>query len=251
MIACLPMYDWPELRAETDAFWAGLAAGLRKAGFDAPEGLSRSGDLWSLWRSADLVLGQTCGLPYAARLRGDVALIGAPAYDLPGCPAGMYRSEIVVRANDPAERLEDCRGRRFAYNMRESQSGWAALDAVSPLRGFAGDLVKSGAHRASAIAVAEGRADFAALDAVSWRLAMAHEPAARGLRVLASTPATPGLPLITAKRPAAERERLAAAVEAVIPDLPDTLKQALFLTGFKRWSEADYASLAAGWPRNA
>ncbi|MEQ9179584.1 MAG: phosphate ABC transporter substrate-binding protein, partial [Nitratireductor sp.] len=31
-IAALPMYDWPECRAETDAQWAALAGRLRAAG---------------------------------------------------------------------------------------------------------------------------------------------------------------------------------------------------------------------------
>jgi hypothetical protein len=38
MIATLPMYDWPEVREATDAWWAGLARHLRGAGFEAPTG---------------------------------------------------------------------------------------------------------------------------------------------------------------------------------------------------------------------
>jgi hypothetical protein len=42
MIATLPMYDWPQLRSSTDAWWAGLARHLRAAGIDAPDRLTRS-----------------------------------------------------------------------------------------------------------------------------------------------------------------------------------------------------------------
>ncbi|MEP4421807.1 MAG: phosphate ABC transporter substrate-binding protein, partial [Nitratireductor sp.] len=40
-IAALPMYDWPECRAETDAQWAAMAGRLRAAGVDAPAQLVR------------------------------------------------------------------------------------------------------------------------------------------------------------------------------------------------------------------
>jgi hypothetical protein len=32
MIAALPMYDWPEIREATDAWWAGLARAFRREG---------------------------------------------------------------------------------------------------------------------------------------------------------------------------------------------------------------------------
>jgi ABC-type phosphate/phosphonate transport system substrate-binding protein len=40
-IAALPMYDWPEARAETDAEWRSLRARLSAAGIDAPEEIVR------------------------------------------------------------------------------------------------------------------------------------------------------------------------------------------------------------------
>ena len=53
------MYDWPEERAATDAFWTRLRDALRAEGFDAPDTLTRGGDPWSLWRHPDLMLAQT------------------------------------------------------------------------------------------------------------------------------------------------------------------------------------------------
>ena len=64
MIVDLPMYDWPEQRAETDSFWAAVAAGLRAAGVEAPERLARPADPAVGWRDPDLLLGQTCGMPF-------------------------------------------------------------------------------------------------------------------------------------------------------------------------------------------
>ena len=250
MIAALPMYDWPEVRAETDALWAALRDGLREGGFAAPEELTRGGDPWSVWRSPDLVLAQTCGLPFAARLTGAVTLLGAPVYSLLGCPAGTYCSEIVVRVDDKAQALADLRGRRLAFNMRESQSGWAALDAETAIAALTGELVETGAHRASIVAVAEGRADFAAIDSVAWVLALRHEPAAERLRVVHRTAPTPGLPYITRLRVAAEAEAMAGILEQAIEALPATVKQTLALRGFRRWQAEDYAPLAKGWPES-
>lgn len=250
MIAALPMYDWPEIREHTAMYWGALRDGFRGVGMEAPDTLTNApDDLWALWRDPALVLSQTCGLPYAARLSGDVSLIGAPAYDLPGVPAGSYLSEIVVRADDPAVDLAALHGARFAYNMRESQSGYAAFASAfgAPEQMFA-MLVPTGAHRASIQAVAEGRADVAAIDGVSWQLALRHEPAAGTLRVLTRTPPTPGLPLITAKRSADELSLMRLVIQSEIGGLPPDTQNALLLHDLvRKWPE-DYAPLAAGWP---
>ncbi|QIE57184.1 PhnD/SsuA/transferrin family substrate-binding protein [Pikeienuella piscinae] len=246
------MYDWPEVRAATDTLWSLIRERLRAAAFPAPEVLSRPDNLWLHWREPALLLSQTCGLPYAAQLAGAVSLVGAPSYDLPGCPPGFYRSEILVRADDPVADVDALKGGRFARNGRESQSGHAAFAAAfGPPEAYFSEIVEAGAHRASIRAVAEGRADAASVDAVSWRLARAHEPASARLRVLASTPPTPGLPLITGKRSSSEVQEIAKAVDAAIAELPDACRATLFLNGFEYLAPADYAPLAAGWPSTA
>lgn len=249
-VAALGMYDWPEVRAETDLLWAAIRDGLRGIGLDAPVALDREADLWSVWRDPALVLSQTCGLPFAAKLAGKVSLVGAPVYDLPGCPRGTYLSEIVVRADDPAESVGDLRGRRFGYNGTTSQSGWACFATqVADPRAYFGGLVETGGHRNSVLAVAEGRADAACVDAVSWRLAERHESAAAGaLRVLARTRPTPGLPYVTAPRDAGTLSRMRLLIETAIETLPEAARGALFLKGFAKMRERDYAPLAAGWP---
>ena len=143
----------------------------------------------------------------------------------------------------------DLSGARFAYNMRESQSGWAALDKVLQIESHFGDLVQSGAHRASIAAVAEGRADCAAIDAVSWALAQRHEPAAASVHMIAVTPPTPGLPFITGQANEGKAKQMIDAVTMAIAALPRDVRDALALRGFKGWMDADYAPLAAGWPK--
>ena len=58
----------------------------------------------------------------------------------------------------------------------------------------------TGGHRASIRAVAEGRADVAAIDCRSWQLARRFEPAARELHAVGWTRRSKGLPFICARR---------------------------------------------------
>lgn len=245
MIACLPMYDWPEVADATDRLWAGIRDRLRAAGIPAPEELSRGPSLWSMWESPDLVLGQTCGMPLRTRLAGRVTLVGTPDYGLPGTPPGHYHSVFVARADDAGE-VAGFLGRVFAYNGQDSQSGWAAaMNHIAPGR-FPRTL-HTGAHSESAAAVAEGRADLACIDAVSWRLIGAHRPAVAGrLRVVARTAPTPGLPLVTA--PGRDPAPLAAACEAAIAGLCAEDRSALGITGIVRIPLAAYLAVPTPEP---
>ncbi len=70
MFASLPMYDFPEVSAATDAWWSGVASALRRAGLDAvPEALTRDPDV-DVWNSQELLLSQTCGYTLTHALRG-------------------------------------------------------------------------------------------------------------------------------------------------------------------------------------
>lgn len=216
MIASLPMYDWPLAAAAHDRLWQRIRDGLRSEGIAAPETLTRGGSLWQHWESADLVLSQTCGMPYRAKLHGQVNLVGTPDYGLPDAPAGHYYSLFVVGADVPGE-LEEFIDRTLAINGQDSQSGWAAPQNHVARRGLRfSKTLHTGAHRESARAVAEGRAAIAAIDAVTWRHYVRHFPAeAARLRVLGHTDPTPGLPLITARaRPPSPLARAVAAAIA-------------------------------------
>jgi len=245
-IASMPMYDWPEVRAATDAVWASIRRQLASSGIEAPAALDRTADPEPLWTNPDLVLSQTCGYPYANRLVGKVALVGAPVYAVNEAQPGHYFSVLVARKTERPENLGSLAGKRFAYNMAHSQSGFAA-----PVRLLAaGDYeslpqpLETGAHRASIRAVAEGQADWAAIDVVTWQLAKRHEPAADDLVVFATTPQTPALPLITSTRYADRADAIADAVEAAIADLEADVRDATFLTGLVRFNPANYAPLA-------
>ncbi|NIP76881.1 MAG: hypothetical protein GTN90_13250, partial [Xanthomonadales bacterium] len=107
MIADLPMYDWPEVRAANDAFWTEVVRRLGEAGIAAPASLSRPADPGEGWRDPDLVLSQTCGMPYVAGHCGAAVLVGRPDYGLDGASGGAYRSAIVVRRDDRSRSLAE------------------------------------------------------------------------------------------------------------------------------------------------
>lgn len=245
-VAVLPMYDWPDLVAETDRLWACLRDALRAEGVAAPQRLTREADHTARWLDPGLVLGQTCGLPYVERLGDRVTLLGAPDYGVEGCPPGWYRSEVVVRAGDAREGLAAFRGAHLALNGALSQSGHAALaHEVAAIAGgrFFGQVTETGSHAASALAVARGAADIAAIDAVTWRFLRRFRPETAGLRVLLRTVPAPGLPYIAAAGtdPAPHRRAVAAGIAA----LDGPARAALGLRGFVPMAPADYAVIRA------
>lgn len=231
MIASLGMYDFGAAQAANDRFWALIRDDLRQHGIDAPDRLTRGEDAyWGTWQSPDLLLSQTCGYPYRARLHGQVTLVGTPDYGLPDTPPGHYFSVFVVRRDDPRVDLLTFNGAAFAYNEDLSQSGWAAPQNHAARLGVAlPPTVRTGGHRLSAQAVADGSADIAALDCVTWEMMQEHDPVVSRLCVIARTEPTPGLPYITAGH--RDPGPILAAVTRAIPRLAPADRALLRLKG--------------------
>ena len=221
-LAAPTLYDWPEIRRETDACWHSITDALRACGVRAPPALTRDRSVEDLWNDPGLLLGQTCGYPFVTRLRNRVRLVGTPCYAVDGCDGPYYRSFVVARRSHKKCSLRQLRGLRVAINGRDSQSGYSALRRlIAPLAEqgrFFSSVLTTGSHRGSMRAVADGRADVCAVDAVCWALAARHDPAVQArLIVIAETPPTPGLPLICASSVAATvMVGLRASVTAVL-----------------------------------
>jgi len=251
MLAALPMYDFPELRAATDALWNAIGTRLRDRGVAAPKTLERGQSLEKIWGDPNLLLGQTCGYPLVTSLAGKVFVLATPRYSAEGCEGAFYRSAIIVRQADPASSLTDLRGRRCAVNDAASNSGMnvlrAEIAALAPAAGpYFSAIVMTGAHVASAQAVAGGQADVAALDCVTWaHLQRLRPAAARALRVLCWTRASPGLPLITSLRTNAATRRLLlqSLEEAATDPALATLRAELLLDGFESLGARAYQQI--------
>ena len=238
LTASLPMYRFEHTAAAWDTFWRLVAGNLRKDGIAAPLHLVQPDDLLAHWTSPDLLLSQTCSMPYRQGLHTHVSVIGAWDLGLKDCPPGCYNSVLVRRkgAARPWRTLVETG--RVAVNGTDSQSGWQALIDLTgrPPR----DPLISGAHRASVAAVREGRADICAIDAESWRLIVEAEGGAQGVEVCHRTPPTPGLPLVTAK--GRDPAPLRRAMEAGLAQADACLRATLHLHGLVRRRDADYAA---------
>jgi ABC-type phosphate/phosphonate transport system substrate-binding protein len=227
MIASLPMYDLPPTMAANDRLWAGIRAGLGAG----PDALTRGvDDLMAQWLSPDLLLSQTCGMPYRTLLHDRVTLVGTPDFGVEGCQPGYYRSVLVAHADDARTGFDQFDGATLAYNETISQSGWAApLNHAKSIGLTLRPAVHTGGHRLSLMAVAEGRAEIAALDAVSWGLFRGYLPAAQQVKVVGMTEPTPGLPYITAS--GRDAGRIFAMIAAAIAAMSDADRAATRLRG--------------------
>lgn len=248
LIAQLSMYDWPELRPITDQLWRAIALACRHRKILAPPALDRSIKEEEAWLSPNLLLGQTCGLPYVLRLRNRVRLLGVMTYDVPGCEGGQYHSVLIIRSNSMRTDLADFRGACVAINAWDSYSGCLALyrqiTGIANADNCLGRIILTGSHRASIRAVAEGVADLASIDCIAWGLALQHERAAKRVRVISKTDSRPGLPLITSHdRTDAECDSLQEALGEAVEKLNPAIRVALRLTGFIRKVETDYDSI--------
>ncbi len=143
-----------------------------------------------------------CGLLTARLVTAgcDLDVVAAPVFV--GEAEPVYRSVIVARAS--TEPLPDPSGpRRLAINEYGSWSGYRALRHEAARRGDGlldpdamEEIVVTGAHVDSVSAVADGRADIAAIDHSIWDWMVANDQAAtHGVAVIDRTADFPAPPL--------------------------------------------------------
>lgn len=191
-------------------------------------------DFHRLWLHPALLFAQTCWGPMELGLSKHVQVVGQPSYDAyEGGQGELYSSALVMRKGEgpevrspadgsPLLPLDLIRGKRFTFNNLDSMSGLIGLTrdlvAMDESLDLFASRSESGGHRSSIVAIAEGKADVAAIDCESWALAQRFEPAAREVRVIGWTGRRKGLPYITAaatpeKTVRAMREALAGLAE--------------------------------------
>jgi ABC-type phosphate/phosphonate transport system substrate-binding protein len=263
MLASLPMYDLPEVRAATDDFWRGIASALRRAGLDGvPDALTRDPSV-DVWHARDLLLSQTCGYPLTHALAGVVELVATPVYSAERCNGADYCSVVVVAEDNPAAELGDLRGGVCAYNARHSQSGYNTLRAaIAPIAGgaaFFSDVIESGDHANSIALVAAGRADVCAADCVTHAMIARYQPAALDFtRILCVTEHAPGLPYVTRSGiDAGDLERVRDGLRTAMVDTSlAAARDALFLSGvevlgldaYQRIDDMEDSARESGYP---
>lgn len=129
--------------------------------------------------------------------------IPAPASGIPNIPLAFLR------------------GKRFAYNEPHSMSGHLALErdlaAMGEDLSIFSQRIETGSHRASALAVAEGKADVCAVDCRTWALIRRFKSASTELTVVGWTMRRPGLPFITSTTTPPEHLAILRRVLGVSP----------------------------------
>ena len=234
-VVSLAMYPFPWLRDATEQLWHDIAALI---GSDRP--LAEWGEpTEGAWDSPTLVLSQTCAWPLVTHLAHRVRPLGSFRYVVDGVADDHYRSVIIRRAHATGEPARPGYGLVAAVNQMDSLSGWVSLrHVVQP-----DARIPTGAHVESLAAVAEGRADIASIDAVTFAHVAAHDPdRVRGVEVVGRGPRVPTLPLIT--RATATDAEVAALRTALGEASRGDAATELLIDGFTAFDLADYQHVA-------
>ncbi len=247
------MYDFPEARAATDAWWTALARRFEREGIDeVPRSLLRRDDLIEQWSDPALLISQTCGYLLCNQLRTALQPVATPHYTAPGCSGPNYASVIVVRDTHPAGELKDLRGGVAVYSRSYSHAGYNAFRGIiAPLAGgkpFFSKVIGSGSHLDSIGLIATGVGDIATVCCVIHAFVSRWRPEAlAGTRVLGYTPLALAPPYVapigaTPIRMAQLRAGLSAAMAD--PELA-SVRDAIFLGGLSVFDSIDYDRTAA------
>jgi phosphonate transport system substrate-binding protein len=171
-------------------------------------------------------LGVICGLPYvwlADRHPSPVEPLAAPV--LAGERYGgrpVYYSDVIVRHDNPITRLEELRGRSWAYNEPASHSGHTvtlySLVAMGARPGFFARVVEAGFHQRAIRLVHSGAVDAAAIDSQVLAIELRDHPRLANLRVVGSFGPSTIQPVVAASRLPG---RLKDAVRELLVELGD------------------------------
>ncbi|WP_247302990.1 MULTISPECIES: PhnD/SsuA/transferrin family substrate-binding protein [unclassified Bradyrhizobium] len=186
--ATLPMYCLPEMEVANSAFLTALQRRLRARGIDAD--------------GPGILFTQICGYPLFKHYRDQYRMLATPHYAVPGCVGSSHRAFFMVRADDPAKRLEDLRGRIFGCNSLLSNSGMnlprLSLASIAGGEPFFSSVVMTGAHVTSLERLDEGAIDVCSIDNVTWGFFKKFRSiAAERYRILTETVPSPSLPFVT------------------------------------------------------
>jgi ABC-type phosphate/phosphonate transport system substrate-binding protein len=201
----------------------------------------------SLLRDPGLFFGHTCGYPLMKHLKDQVTPFCVPVFEVPGTDGKLYSSRFIVAATSTIETLDECRGKVAAMNAEDSNSGMNvlryAIAKYHPSGPFFSRVVQTGGHLHSLEAVADGTADVAAIDCVSYQLIQDHWPElVEQVRSIGFSVKTCGLPLVLpiSSIPDADLELLVNNLNQALTVIPETIRNRLHLLRFEPVALEDY-----------
>jgi ABC-type phosphate/phosphonate transport system substrate-binding protein len=251
--ASLPMYCLPEMAAANAALWMALQQRLAARGVDTADiELESNGRPVPDGIAPGTFFTQICGYPLFKHYQDQGIMLATPQYALPGCVGSTHRAFFMVRADEPAERLEDLRGRIFGCNSLLSNSGMnlprLSLARIAGGKPFFSAVVMTGGHVASLERLADRSIDLCSVDSVTWGFFTKFRPvAAESFRILDETVASPSLPFVTSANTVdSDAAAVAEALHEIMDD-PQTadLRGTLQLAGLSVPDFAAYERLAA------
>jgi fatty acid desaturase/ABC-type phosphate/phosphonate transport system substrate-binding protein len=201
--ASLPMYPFAETAPATAAFWDALCMRLVAGGLDISDVMFEA-PLAAVPEEIgpDVLFTQFCGYPLFKSFRDQGLVLATPHFAFAGCEGPNHRAFFMVRAKDPAECLDDLRGRVFGCNGITSNSGMNlprhTISRIAGGRPFFGKVVITGGHLASLEHLYKETIDLCAIDCVTWGLFRKFRPTdAIRYRILTQTAPSPSLPYVT------------------------------------------------------
>lgn len=205
----------------------------------------------SLLRDPGLFFGHTCGYPLMKHLKDQVVPFCVPVFDVPGTDGKLYSSRFIVAATSTMRGLEECRGKVAAMNTADSNSGMNvlryAIARVKPSVPFFSRVIKTGGHLQSLEAVADGTADVAAIDCVSYQLIRDYRPdLVEQVRSIGFSVKTCGLPFVLPKSSVGDTDLglLIDSLNQALANTPETIRSRLHLLRFEPAVLEDYQPIA-------
>jgi ABC-type phosphate/phosphonate transport system substrate-binding protein len=204
----------------------------------------------SVLRDSGLFIGHTCGYPLMKHLQDAVTPFCVPVFDVSGVEGNLYSSRFIVATDSAINSLAECGGRIAAINSRDSNSGMNvlrhAIAKLNPATPFFASTVNSGGHLQSLTAVAEKRADVAAIDCVSFQFIEDQLPELTArVRSIGDSVKTCGLPLVmsNAKLPSTDTQQILVALNRALNQVNPLIREQLHLSHFASVSFADYQGI--------
>ena len=208
----------------------------------------RHGDI--VLRDPALGFGHTCGYPLMTQLHGAFTPFCTARFDVPGTEGKYYASQMIVNAESAIDELAACEGAIAAVNSPDSNSGMNTLRyelaRIGAAPDFFTEVLVTGGHLHSLEAVAERRADVAAIDCVTFQLIVdAYPKLACRVRSIGLTVKTCGLPFVLPGSAPPEKLKLryTSALQRACDRLSPESRQCLHLGGFEAVDLDDYASI--------
>lgn len=204
---------------------------------------------YDLLRDPQMLLGHTCGYPLMRFLHSECHPVCVPLFDVEGCNGKFYSSRFVVSANSQISNLSQCRNHIAAVNGADSNSGMNVLRHAVAQCGqpppFFSAVIESGSHLNSLQAVAEDRADIAAIDCVSYALIHDEWPELTSrVKTIGYSAATCGLPLVVPREnPYLSLITVTQLLNDALQVLREDHRKALHLVGFSGVSFEDYRGI--------